>query len=100
MRRGQPFVFLWQDRPEKPVGLAWGCLNGPAGVLAAIHVAEARRGQGLGRFLARALTRTMAAMGARELTAETASWNLPALRLYLGLGLRPVAPLVALHLQI
>lgn len=100
MRRGQPFLFLWQDRPEKAIGLAWGGLNGEAGTLAAIHVAESRRGQGLGAFLARALLRRMAEMGARELTAETASWNLPALRLYAGLGLRPVAPLVALHLKI
>jgi ribosomal protein S18 acetylase RimI-like enzyme len=97
MRRGQPFVFLWQDRPERPIGLAWGSLDGPSGVLMAIHVAEERRGQGLGAFLATALFRQMYQMGARELTVETASWNLPALRLYQGLGLSPVAPLMTLH---
>jgi ribosomal protein S18 acetylase RimI-like enzyme len=100
MRRGQPFVFLWQDRPEKPIGLAWGGLNGPEGDLVAIHVVEERRGQGLGAYLAGALMKRMYLMGARELTAETASWNLPAIRLYQSLGLNQIAPLVALHLKL
>jgi ribosomal protein S18 acetylase RimI-like enzyme len=100
LRRGQPFVFLWQDRPEEPIGIAWGAINGPAGTLMAIHVIERRRGQGLGAFLAGALFKRMFRMGARELTAETASWNLPALRLYHGLGLTQTAPLVALHLKL
>lgn len=100
MRRGQPFVFLWQDRPEKPVGLAWGSLNGHFGVLQAIHIAEERRGQGLGRHLAKALFSLMRQMGAREIAVETASWNLPALRLYQALGLKQIAPLAALHLSL
>jgi ribosomal protein S18 acetylase RimI-like enzyme len=100
MKRGQPFVFLWQDRQETPIGLAWGSLNGPDGVLMAIHIIEERRGQGLGTFLAEALFKQMYQMGARELTVETASWNIPALRLYQGLGLKQISPLFALHLKL
>ncbi|MDR0621435.1 MAG: GNAT family N-acetyltransferase [Deltaproteobacteria bacterium] len=100
MKRGQPFLFLFQDRPEKPVGLAWGALNGPSGTLMAIHVSEERRGQGLGAFLAEALFKSMHEMGARDLTVETASWNIPALRLYQALGLSQTAPLAALHLKL
>jgi ribosomal protein S18 acetylase RimI-like enzyme len=100
MKRGQPFIFLWQDRPEKPIGLAWGSLNGSAGTLVAIHIAEERRGQGLGAFLAEALFKQMYLMGGRELTVETAAWNIPALRLYQKLGLKHITPLVALHLKL
>jgi GNAT superfamily N-acetyltransferase len=96
----QPFLFLFQERPEKAIGLAWGALNGASSSLRAIHIVEERRGEGLGAFLAKGLFKQMAQMGAKDITVETASWNLPALRLYLSLGLVHSIPLAALHLKI
>ncbi|MDR0356167.1 MAG: GNAT family N-acetyltransferase [Deltaproteobacteria bacterium] len=97
---GSPFVFLWQDRPEKLLGLAWGSLKGPEASLSAIHVVEGRRGQGLGSYLAGALFKQMSVRGGREIRAETSSWNLPAQALYRSLGLKTRAPLIALHMML
>ncbi|MDR2302261.1 MAG: GNAT family N-acetyltransferase [Deltaproteobacteria bacterium] len=96
-KRKEPFVFLFQDRPEEPIGLAWGAVSAPASTLRAIHVSQNRRGQGLGAYLLKALFKQMNQLGAKRITVETASWNLPALRLYQALGLVHDTPLVALH---
>ncbi|MDR2612330.1 MAG: GNAT family N-acetyltransferase [Deltaproteobacteria bacterium] len=84
-------------RRGEPVGLATGSLKGERASLAIIHVAQRRRGQGLGRLLLSALSSDLYERGGRTIEAETASWNLPALTLYLDAGMRPTAPLMALH---
>ncbi|MDR1052184.1 MAG: GNAT family N-acetyltransferase [Deltaproteobacteria bacterium] len=98
LKKNQPVLFLFQDRPEKLLGLAWGRAAGGAGSLMAVHVVEERRGLGLGSHMLDHLWRRMSVMGARTLAVETASWNTPAQALYRSFGLRHKAPLAALHL--
>jgi GNAT superfamily N-acetyltransferase len=96
--REAPSVFLWDDRQERPVGLALAALTGRSdAALTILHVAEDRRGQGLGRLLLFEIVRSLLKLGASTLAVETASWNLPALSLYQELGLRLRPPLAALH---
>jgi ribosomal protein S18 acetylase RimI-like enzyme len=98
LKNNQPMYFLWQDRPEKLIGLGWGRVSETEGNLMAIHVSEQRRGQGLGTYLLESVWRQMSSLGARELVVETASWNIPAQALYRSIGLLTKVPLVALHL--
>jgi GNAT superfamily N-acetyltransferase len=98
--RGDPAVFLWDDRQSRPVGLALAALSSRSSAnLTILHVAEDRRGQGLGRLLLHEIVRSLLKVGAAELSVETASWNLPALSLYQSLGLRLKPPLAVLHLE-
>ncbi|MDR3154917.1 MAG: GNAT family N-acetyltransferase [Deltaproteobacteria bacterium] len=90
-------VMAVDTRLNVPVGLAVGAVSAGRAFLTIFHVAERRRGQGLGRLLLSGLSGAMWERGARTLSVETASWNLPALSLYLNAGLRPRAPLAALH---
>ena len=98
--RGDPAIFLWDDRQSRPVGLALASRQGRQGSLTILHVAEDRRGQGLGKLLAYEMIRSLVKMGVGLLSVETASWNLPALSLYQSLGLRLKPPLAVLHLEI
>jgi ribosomal protein S18 acetylase RimI-like enzyme len=97
--RGDPSVFLWDERQDRPVGLALAAREGPQGSLTILHVAEERRGQGLGRLLICEMIRSLIKIGVSTLSIETASWNLPALQLYQSLGLRLKPPLAVLHLE-
>jgi GNAT superfamily N-acetyltransferase len=94
---GAPALRLTEDRSGRPVGLALVTLRESAAELTVLHVAEGRRGEGLGRLLLAEIVRAALSLGAKTLQAETAAWNLPALALYLGLGLKPTAPAAALH---
>jgi ribosomal protein S18 acetylase RimI-like enzyme len=99
--RGDPSIFLWDDRQTRPVGLALCSIEGRSSAeLTILHVAEDRRGEGLGRLLLHEAVRSLVERGVTSLSVETASWNLPALALYQGLGLRLRPPLAVLHLEL
>jgi ribosomal protein S18 acetylase RimI-like enzyme len=100
MASGSPAVFLWDERQRRPVGLALAGRSGRLASLTILHVTEDRRGQGLGRLLLNEIIRSLVKLGAKELSIETASWNLPALSLYQGLGLKLRPPLAVLHLEV
>jgi ribosomal protein S18 acetylase RimI-like enzyme len=97
LKNQNPALVLRDTRQNSFVGIATGYLVGSEAMLSILHVHESRRGRGLGSVLLRELMVKLYEKGARTLSAETASWNLPALSLYISLGLRPVSPLVALH---
>jgi ribosomal protein S18 acetylase RimI-like enzyme len=92
-----PSIVAMDTRLDQPVGLAVGTVSGRRAALTILHVSERRRGQGLGRLLLHSLSGVLHGRGARTLAVETASWNLPALRLYVGAGMTHTAPLMALH---
>jgi ribosomal protein S18 acetylase RimI-like enzyme len=100
LRAGDPHVFARDQRQGRALGLAMGRVEGDGSLITILHVAEERRGQGLGALLLGGLFPLLAERGAAAVAAETASWNLPALGLYISLGLRPKAPLIALHAQV
>ncbi|MDR3203790.1 MAG: GNAT family N-acetyltransferase [Deltaproteobacteria bacterium] len=93
----QPALFLWDERSDKPVGLALASLFSTQASLTVLYLSENKRGQGLGRLLVLELIRLLRSLGVNELFVETASWNLPALAVYRTLGLKFISPLVALH---
>ncbi|MDR1041277.1 MAG: GNAT family N-acetyltransferase [Deltaproteobacteria bacterium] len=92
-----PSLVAVDTRLGEPVGLAVGTVSGKRAALTILHVSVRRRGQGLGRLLLSSLSALLYEKGARTLAVETASWNLPALKLYVNWGLRHTAPLMALH---
>jgi GNAT superfamily N-acetyltransferase len=92
-----PSLVAEDQRTGEPVGLAVGTVSGKRANLTILHVTESRRGQGLGKLLLSSLSALLYGRGARTLAAETASWNLPALSLYVSSGMRHTAPLMALH---
>jgi ribosomal protein S18 acetylase RimI-like enzyme len=95
--QGRPTLLLIEERTGRMAGLSLVTLGESAAELTALHVTEGRRGEGLGRILLQETVRLLLDVGRRELRVETASWNLPALALYLELGLRPLAPAALLH---
>jgi ribosomal protein S18 acetylase RimI-like enzyme len=81
----------------RPLGTACGC--GPAsrgeegiGEVKRLYVRQARRGQGWGERLARAVVREARGIGYRELKLDTLSWMREARALYGRLGFRECAP--------
>ncbi|MDR2339816.1 MAG: GNAT family N-acetyltransferase [Deltaproteobacteria bacterium] len=94
---GDVAVFAKDQRQGVALGFAMAKLQGQEATLSILHVNEERRNQGLGGLMMRHLLGVLRDKGASSIRAETAAWNLPALSLYLSLGLRPRAPLVALH---
>jgi ribosomal protein S18 acetylase RimI-like enzyme len=97
--RADPAVALWDIEKGRAAGLAAVRLAGQEAVLSILAVSAPYRGRGLGRLLLRESLNRLRGRAAR-LRAETASYNLPALKLYQRLGLTPVAPLAALHLHL
>ena len=91
-----PAVVLWDRKKDRPAGLATVHLDGPEARLNIMAVGPAYRGRGLGRLI---LGEVFNRLGGRAavLKVETSSYNLPALKLYQGAGLRQTAPLAALH---
>jgi GNAT superfamily N-acetyltransferase len=96
----KPALKAVDIRKKRTVGLALGDINGTDASLSILHVNEERRKEGLGRLLLKSLMRLLRNKGANSLYVETASFNIPALNLYASLGLKPVAPKVALHLRL
>lgn len=94
--RADPALVLWDRKKDRPVGLATVRLLGREAELSILAVSVHYRGRGLGRLI---LGETLNRLQGRAdmLKVETASYNLPALNLYLSLGLRMAAPLAALH---
>ncbi|MDR2945354.1 MAG: GNAT family N-acetyltransferase [Candidatus Adiutrix sp.] len=92
----EPAVALWDRGKDRPAGLATVHKEGQEARLNILAVAPAYRGRGLGQLIMAEVFRRLQGWGA-VLKVETASYNLPALALYRGLGLRQTAPLVALH---
>ena len=93
----KPVVVLWDRKKDRVAGLATVHLNGHAAHLNIMAVTPPYQGRGLsGLILGEALNR-LRALGVTTLSAETASYNLPALGLYHRLGLKPTTPLAAFH---
>lgn len=97
--QGGPALILWDQRRDRPAALATVRLSGPRAALSILAVAAPYRGRGLGRLVMR---ETLNRLSGRvdSIRVETASYNLPALRLYQSLGFTHTAPLAALHLAI
>jgi GNAT superfamily N-acetyltransferase len=99
LAQGHPVLFLWEEYGQRPAAMAMAQVWGSQAHLLALHVTEDRRGEGLGRLVLLEMERLLVRQQVQTLSAETASWNLPALRLYQGLGLSLKAPLITLHCQ-
>ncbi|MDR2459528.1 MAG: GNAT family N-acetyltransferase [Deltaproteobacteria bacterium] len=97
LKNNNPALVVRDIRQNRSIGIAIAYLVGQEAMLSILHVDESRRGKGIGGELLRELMILLYEKGAISLSAETASWNLPALSLYISLGLRPISPLVALH---
>ena len=97
IKAGKPALILSDLRGKRAAGLALADIQGPDATLSAISVGEEHRGRGLGKALLKNMMPLLHRKGARTLSAETASYNIPALSLYLSSGLRPASPKVALH---
>ncbi len=92
-------LALWDQRKDRIAALATVRLgSGREAVLSILAVTQNYRGRGLGRLIMLELLERLRGK-AKHLRVETASYNLPALRLYQSLGFFPLAPLVALHYQ-
>jgi ribosomal protein S18 acetylase RimI-like enzyme len=100
INKKQPTLFLLEERSQKPIGLAMAQLDGPGATLTILHIAAKRRGEGLGRLLLQELLRLLHSIEIKEISVETASFNLPALELYQSLQLKPKPPLIALHFMV
>ncbi|MDR1607473.1 MAG: GNAT family N-acetyltransferase [Deltaproteobacteria bacterium] len=95
--RGLPALFLWEELGQRPVAVSLASVKGQEASLTALFVAEDRRGEGLGELLMLETLRELWRQDCQTLAVETASYNLPALALYQGLGLATRAPLITLH---
>jgi GNAT superfamily N-acetyltransferase len=95
--QNQPALFLWEDFGQRPVAMALAAAKGSEASLVVLHVAEDRRGQGLGRLLLLEMERVLSRLAVKTLNVQTSSYNLPALALYQGLGLKTMAPAITLH---
>jgi ribosomal protein S18 acetylase RimI-like enzyme len=100
LSRGDMAIFALDHRTGQALGFAMAELSGDDATLTILHVNEEKRNQGLGNLLMRTLLSKLYQKGGRTMRAETASWNLPALALYISFGLKPLAPLIALHAKI
>jgi ribosomal protein S18 acetylase RimI-like enzyme len=94
--QGDPALILWDQRRGRPAAVSTVRPGGSSATLSILAVAAPYRGRGLGRLMMReTLNRLIGRIGG--LRVETASYNLPALRLYTSLGFTHTAPLAALH---
>ncbi|MDR2406352.1 MAG: GNAT family N-acetyltransferase [Deltaproteobacteria bacterium] len=100
LSRGDIAIFAIDQRNGTALGFAMAELIGDFSILSILHVNEDRRNLGLGSLLMNNLFTRLHQRGGRTIKAETASWNLPALSLYISFGLKPRAPLMALHAKI
>jgi ribosomal protein S18 acetylase RimI-like enzyme len=98
--RGAPSLLAFDNRQNRILGIAAADLRGTDATLTVLHVNEERRREGLGRELLLALFRTLADAGAKTMALETSSHNIPAINLYLSLGLKHTAPNITLHLDL
>jgi GNAT superfamily N-acetyltransferase len=95
--QAQPALFLWEELAQRPVAVALANVQGQEASLSVLFVAEELRGKGWGRTLLLETLRELGRLKATSLTVETAAYNLPALALYQGVGLKTRAPLITLH---
>jgi GNAT superfamily N-acetyltransferase len=100
LSKGDIAVFAKEELHGNAVGFAMAELTGTDATLTILHVNADRRNQGLGALILKNLFFELYEKGGRTIVAETASWNLPALSLYINFGMRPKAPLIALHAKI
>ncbi len=91
-----PAVVLWDRSRDRLAGLATVRISGREARLSILALAPPYQGRGLGRLILKETLNRLRGRAAR-LAVETASYNLPALKLYQGLGLSLEAPLAALH---
>ncbi len=91
-----PALILWDQRRDRAAALATVRPGHAHACLSILAVAAAYRGRGLGRYIMLEILNRLAGRAA-SLRVETASYNLPALKLYTSLGFAPLAPLAALH---
>lgn len=92
-------IVLWDRKKDRPAGLATVRTSGREASLSILAVRPQYQGRGLGRIILTEILGRLAGLATR-LRVETASYNLPALKLYYSLGLTPAAPLAALHLHL
>ncbi len=97
--QADPAVVLWDLKKDRPAGLATVRITGREAVLSILAVPAAYQGRGLGHLLLREIMDRLRGRAAR-IRVETASFNLPALKVYQRLGLNHIAPLAALHLHL
>lgn len=91
-----PALVLWDRKKDRPAGLAAVRISDRAAAMSVLAVSPHYQGQGLGRLILAEILNRLIGL-ADDLRVETASYNLPALKLYQSLGLAPVAPMAALH---
>lgn len=92
----EPALLLWDRSRNRAGGLATVRRDGYRARLSILAVSPHYQGRGFGRrLMAEVLSRLEGR--AREIDVETSSYNLPALSLYLSLGLVHTTPLAALH---
>ena len=84
---------------EAIIGIALIARRGWTGRLAAMGIAPAWRGQGVGRWLIRQLIAEARARGERRMLLEVIEQNEPAVRLYSRAGFRPLRRLVGYAAQ-
>ncbi|UQZ89952.1 hypothetical protein C4J81_12360 [Deltaproteobacteria bacterium Smac51] len=94
--KADPALLLWDQRRGRPAAISTVRISGQLAFLSILAVAAPYRGRGLGRLIMHeTLNRLRGRVG--EIKVETASYNLPALKLYHSLGFVNTAPLAALH---
>ena len=94
-----PAVVLWDRKKDRPAGLGTVRQSGREAGLSILTICPRYQGQGLGRLLLGEIMNRLVGRASR-LRVETASYNLPALKLYQRQGLSPAPPLIALHLHL
>lgn len=89
-----PLDILFVVKGEEVVGTAWALRQaGPPsgkGIVHMVAVAPGHRGGGLGRALVVAVLHRLRKVGARSAGLKTDDFRLAAIRVYLGVGFRPV----------
>jgi GNAT superfamily N-acetyltransferase len=100
IQNANPSLMVIDKMQNRIIGLAIANVVENESALTILHVNESRRKEGLGRELLESLIKIIYEKGGRTLYVETASYNIPALNLYLSIGLRPIAPNVSLHFKI
>ncbi|MDR1921084.1 MAG: GNAT family N-acetyltransferase [Candidatus Adiutrix sp.] len=94
-----PVLALWDGRKDRLAAVATARIAANEAALSILAVTRPYRRRGLGRLILLEMLNRLRGKSA-IIRAETASYNLPALRLYHSLGFVNAAPLAALHYHV